>query len=265
MIEIGISSASFFLKAKTEDSFDIMRSLGCSVCEVFLTTFSEYEDSFTELLASRRGDIKVHSVHTLNNHFEPELFNLSERTRTDAENIFKKTLRGGERLKAKYYTFHGQARLKSKPYNIDWTRFGVRCNELNALCRQYGISLSYENVHWALYNYPSFYRQLKEHAPKIRTTLDIKQAMQSGVSVYEFLEDMGDSLSTVHACDYYPNGKLCVPGQGSFDFTELFAKLFEMGYDNPVLLELYSGDYNNLDQVKRGFEYLVACRDRAAG
>ncbi|NCA93466.1 sugar phosphate isomerase/epimerase, partial [bacterium] len=160
-------------------------------------------------------------------------------------------------------TFHGHARLKSKPYNVDWTRIGSRCAEINALCREYGISLSYENVHWALYNNPKFYRQLKEFAPEVRTTLDIKQAMQSGISAYEYLDDMGDSLSTVHVCDYSEDGRLCVPGQGCFDFTRLFAELFRRGYDNPVLLELYSGDYKNFDEVKRGYEYLINCRDNA--
>jgi sugar phosphate isomerase/epimerase len=237
--------------------------MGCTVCEVFLTTFCEYEDSFTELLAARQKNIKVHSVHSLNNHYEPELFNMSSRTRNDAEVILKKVLRGGQRLGAKYYTFHGQARLKSKPYNVDWPRIGGRCREINNLCNEYGISLSYENVHWALYNNPNFYKQLKQYAPDVKTTLDIKQAMQSGISVYEYIDDMGDSLSTVHVCDYREDGKLCVPGKGSFDFTKLFAKLFEIGYNNPVLLELYSGDYKDFDDVKRGYEYLVNARDEA--
>ncbi len=257
MIEIGISTASFFLKAETEECFDIIRSLGCNVCEVFLNTFSEYEDSFTEMLALRQKDMRVHSVHTLNNHFEPELFNASMRTRGDAEAIMRKVLRGGQRLGAKYYTFHGQARLKSKPYNYDKAKFARRCREINAMCAEYNMQLSYENVHWAIYNYPTFYTELKQFAPDIRTTLDIKQAMQSGISVYDYLDDMGSSLSTVHVCDYSTEGRLCVPGEGCFDFVRLFSALLDKGYDNPVMLELYSGDYDNFDSVKKGYEYLI--------
>ncbi|NCA68117.1 MAG: sugar phosphate isomerase/epimerase [Clostridia bacterium] len=259
MIEIGISSASFFLKAQTEDTFDIFRSMGCEICEIFLNTFSEYEDSFTEMLAARRGDVRVHSVHSLNNHYEPELFNQSDRTRGDAEAILRKVLRGGERLGAKYYTFHGQARLKSKPYNVNSQKLGERCKAINAICNEYGINLSYENVHWALYNYSTFFREMQEYAPDISATLDIKQAMQSGISCYDYLEDMGTSLSTVHACDYHENGKLCIPGEGCFDFVGLFEKLLNNGYDKPVLLELYSGDYKDFDDVKRGYEYLKDC------
>lgn len=262
-MDIGISSASFFLKAYTEDSFDIFRSMDCNVCEIFLNTFSEYEDSFTELLAKKQQDVRVHSVHTLNNHFEPELFNMSPRTRADAEAIFSKVLRGAKRLGAKYYTFHGQARLKSKPYNVSYDKFGKRCSEINDICNKYGVTLSYENVHWSLYNFAGFFSQLKEHARGLSATLDIKQAMQSDTSVYDYIEDMGDSLSTVHVCDYDEEGNLRVPGKGCFDFVRLFAKLKEIGYNNPVLMEVYSGDYESFDDVKRGFEYLKECQAKA--
>lgn len=261
MIEIGISSASFFLKAETEDSFDIFRSMGCNVSEIFLNTFSEYEDDFTKLLSERKGNVNVHSIHTLNNHFEPELFNMSPRTRGDAENILRKVLRGGQRLGAKYYTFHGQARLKSKPYNFNRESFGIRCEEINNICNEYGINLSYENVHWALYNYPDFYNEIKQYAPTLSTTLDIKQAMQSGYSVYDYLKVMKGSLSTVHVCDYLPEGKLCMPGEGIFDFCKLFETLLNIGYKNPIMLELYSRDYDTFDEVKKAFEYLKNCLD----
>ncbi len=258
-MQIGISSASFFLKAQTEDCFDIFRSINCEVSEVFLNTFSEYEDEFTQLLQLRQGNVQVHSIHTLNNHFEPELFNPSERTRTDAENIFTKVLRGGRRLGAKYYTFHGPARLKSRPYNIDYKSFGERCTQINDICNQHDITLSYENVHWTFYNFAGFFTNLRKYAPQLKATLDIKQAMQSGECVYKYIEDMGNCISTVHVCDYDDSGNLRLPGKGMFDFVKLFSKLREIGYNNPIIMEVYSGNYEKLEEIMHSYEFLQEC------
>ncbi len=88
----GISSATFFNKLFNEDVFDELRRMDCGVCEVFLTTYSEYGEEFAKLLASRKGDIEVHSVHTLNTQFEPELFNKNPRTFADAFALYEKVL-----------------------------------------------------------------------------------------------------------------------------------------------------------------------------
>jgi len=43
------------------------------------------------------------------------------------------------------------------------------------------------------------------------------------------------------------------------DFVDLFRKLLEIGYDGPLLMELYARNYDNFDQVKRSYEYLQKC------
>ena len=73
MNELGMSTSSMFLKCEVEDSFDIIKKLGCEVVEIFLTTFSEYKKEFVESLVPRIQGLKIHSIHSLNNHYEPEL------------------------------------------------------------------------------------------------------------------------------------------------------------------------------------------------
>jgi sugar phosphate isomerase/epimerase len=204
----------------------------------------------------------IYSIHTLNQQFEPELFNSSERTRGDCEVFFKQAAHVGKELGAKYYIFHGPARLKKKPYNIDYKKFGFRCDELNDMLSEFNLQLLYENVHWAFFNSPEFILNLKKHS-NVNVCLDIKQAMQGGICVYDYIEAMGDRIKNVHLCDYDENGKLSVAGKGKFDFVKLFKRLKDIGYNKPCMLEVYSGDYGDFDELKQGIEHLRECLDKA--
>lgn len=256
MNDLGISTSSMFLKCEVEDSFDIIRKLGCEVVEIFLTTFSEYKKEFVESLVPRIGGLKIHSVHSLNNHYEPELFNQSQRTYNDAVEILRQVLYGAKVFGAKYYTFHGQARLKSKPYNVNFDTFGARLTQICDICSEYGVELCYENVHWALYNYSGFFESLRKTCKQVRATLDIKQAMQSGVDVYDYIKDMGDCIRTIHLCDMTQNGKTCLPGKGVFDFYKFFETLGNIGCNAPCLMEVYSSDYKTYDELQESLDFL---------
>jgi sugar phosphate isomerase/epimerase len=260
-MELGISTATFFLRENTEDAFNQIKRLGLSLCEVFLTTFSEYDEQFAILLNERKGDIRVHSVHAYNTAFEPQLYNRADRTRFDGEYYFKKVLRAAQIIGAKYYTFHGQARLK-KTAKLDMNWVGPRTQELWRLANGYGVELCFENVHWASFNSPDFFAQVKENSPDIKACLDIKQAMQSGVSYSDYLEVMGERLKTVHISDYDENGNTCLLGEGIFDFKTLFSRLVDMGYDGPVIIEQYSRDYTDIAHLKRGAEYIREILDK---
>lgn len=252
----GISSATFFNKLFNEDVFDELRRMDCGVCEVFLTTYSEYGEEFAKLLASRMGDIEVHSVHTLNTQFEPELFNKNPRTFADAFALYEKVLAGARVLGAKNYTFHGPSRLKKREYKFDFDFLGERAELLCRRAAEFGVTLCYENVHWTYFSEPSYFRELAAHAPELGSCLDIKQAMQSGIDYREFIGAMGDTIRTVHLCDYDENGKLTLPGRGIFDFRGLVRALRDSGVDAPLLLELYSSDYESFDEVRESFEYI---------
>lgn len=263
-MELGISTASFFSKEVTENSFEVIKDIGINLCEVFLTTFTEYKEEFARFLAKRKQNIQVYSLHTLNVQFEPELFNPVIRTRQDSEVIFKQVAIAANILQAKYYTFHGVTRMKRTPYNIDFSRIGKRLDELDEMLSDIsgGSHLAYENVHWTFFNSPEFFTRLKRHT-NVRTTLDIKQAMQSNYSVYDYIDVMGDRLVNVHVCDYDKNGKLYVPGKGCFDFVKLFKTLLDKGYQGPIIMELYAGNYDNYEQIRESYEYLKNCIDKA--
>lgn len=253
-MKVGISTATFFTKVLTEDSFSVIKRLGADTCEVFLTTFYEYKDAFAKLLKERKGDFDVYSVHSLNTQFEPQLFNKAPRTYNDAEEIFRSVLSVGRTLGAKAYTFHAQARLKQSVY-IDPKFVGERMTKLGAIASEYGIKLCLENVHWATFDSPEFYRQMKPYASGIGTVLDIKQARQSGYDWREYIDVMGNALTNVHVSDV-KDGQITMVGKGEFPFKELVARLKDVGYDGPLIIEQYAGNYDSVDEIAESVQYL---------
>jgi sugar phosphate isomerase/epimerase len=100
-----------------------------------------------------------------------------------------------------------------------------------------------------MYRNPEFIIKMHEYIPELKTCLDIKQAMQSGIDYVEYLKADGDTLKTVHVCDW-DGDRLCPPGKGSFDFKEFIKRLDGAGYTGPIMIELYSRDYNSFEDVK---------------
>lgn len=262
-MEIGISTASLFGRYFTEETFEPIRAIGANVVEVFFATHSEYTDDFAKVVNEKKGDMKVHSIHALTTQFEPDIFNLNPRTRNDAESIVRNVLSAGNIIGAKCYTFHGAALLKRTKYNYNYEFIAKRVNNLIEICKEYGIELCYENVHWAHFSRPEFFLNLKERCPRLKSCLDIKQAKQSDIDYVEFLNVMGDRLRTVHLCDYLDDGELAIPGRGVFDFTTLFKRLRDNGFDGACLIEVYTKNYKELSELKNSYEYVLECADKA--
>lgn len=253
-MKLGVSTACFFGVEHVEATFDILRSMNVNTTEVFLNTFSEYEKPFIDALVERKGDIKVHSIHAHGTCFEPELFSSYERIRVDAEQIFRKVCYAGFVLGAKYITFHGPFVKARRAVDIDYAKFGERVNQLCDVAENYGLTLAYENVNWAYFNNPDFFRNLKQYCPKLKATLDVKQAYYSDIDVYKFLDVIGDRLVTVHICDMDAKMKPVLPGKGRFNFDKFFREINAVNPDVTVLCEVYNDCYESYDELRENYE-----------
>ena len=268
-MRIGISTSSYFPNLYTEQAIGEIAESGCGVCEVFLASHYEYRGEFGEVLqdslakARKVHALEVHSIHTLTNQFEPDLFNRGDKARADAFDAFNKACKVGQMIGAKHYTFHGPTLLKrAVKYTFDYPRLATTVNRLVEIAASYGLRFCYENVHWTYCSTPTYFDNIKRLCPDLGAVLDIKQAMQSGIDWREFLKVQKDRLCTVHVCDYDDKG-LAIPGRGSFDFVEFFARLMDAGYDGPCLMEVYDKNYDDIAQLKDSYLYLCDCLDRA--
>lgn len=255
-MKVGISTASLFGRTNTEGALKLFNTLNLDVSEVFLESFSEYNKKFGKHLKKVKGDVEVHSVHTLTTQFEPQLYSLNLRAQQDSFKLLETTMQCAKQVGAKYYTFHGGARFKKTPIVINYDRVGKITQDIISVCEKYGVELAYENVHWCYYNFIGFFSELIKYAPNLKATLDIKQARQSGIEYKEFIKEMGDKIVTVHLSDVDESGKMCLPGKGKTDFKDLFNRLKDHGFNGAMLLEVYKSDYKELGELLESLEYV---------
>ena len=139
-MQAGISTATLFLRRNNEDALALFSEWGVPVCEVFLTSFCEYEPSFARLCAEKKGAVKAHSVHVLNTQFEPQLYAEHPRVVGDAFSLLSRTMECANILGAKHYTFHGVARIK-RTYRENLERSGKQTQKIAKACERSGVSL----------------------------------------------------------------------------------------------------------------------------
>ncbi|MBR2448827.1 MAG: sugar phosphate isomerase/epimerase [Clostridia bacterium] len=255
-MQTGISTASLFGRMPTERALEFLSNNKTACAEVFLESFCEYNKEFGEQLLSVKGNVNIHSVHTLTTQFEPTLYSVNERAKADSFKLLEETMQVAEIIGAKYYTFHGGARFKKTPFKIDFERVGAITRDILTVTKKHGVTLAYENVHWGYYNYIGFFSELKKRVDGLKATFDIKQARQSGIPYAEYIAEMGGDIVTAHLSDVNDTGKMCLPGRGVTDFYDVLSRLRDVGFDGAVLIEAYQNDFATTDELFRSVEYL---------
>ena len=255
-MQVGISTASLFGRMTTEEALEFLsqKKVGCA--EVFLESYCEYNLEFGELLKKVKGDIDVHSVHVLTTQFEPQLYSVNNRAQADSFKLLDMAMACAEKVNAKYYTFHGGARFKKTPINLDFDRVGKITQRVIDTVKAHNITVAYENVHWGYYNYIGFFNEVRKRTVGLKATLDVKQARQSGIDYKDFIDEMKEDIVTVHLSDIDANGKMCLPGKGITDFTDLFSRLHNVGFNGALLLEVYQNDYKTFEELFASLDYV---------
>lgn len=258
-MKVGISTASLFNRLPNEEAVQRLNEWNIPCAEVFLTSYREYSKEFGKLIQKNKGTMEAHSVHVLNAQIEPQLFSDNARVKEDSFFWLDKAMEAGACFGAKYYTFHGIARYKkaTRPgFNDDIERYAKGLAEIDAFCKdRHGIALALENVEWALANRPQFFSRVHEYLPNLYTVLDTKQVRISGYEMADYLESM-QNIAHVHLSDVDENGRICLPGKGTFPFQDLFFRLRDKGFDGPVLIEVYKDNYEDLAQLKKSCLFL---------
>ena len=85
-------------------------------------------------------------------------------------------------------------------------------------------------------------------------TLDIKQAVQSGVTADKYIEDMDGNIKNIHVLDMAEDGKLLLPGKGYFDFKALLERVGD--YSGKVMIEVYDGSFTKPEELIECYAWL---------
>ena len=254
-MQIGISTASLFPRYATEDALTQIRRLGADCAEVFFSTFYEYRPEFSKTLTESAKTLPVNSVHVNSVNFEGNFFNPTRRVRGDGMYWLDQLCRSAQLLGCKNYTFHGFHRIAGNgEENFD--RIAGYLSEAVNFAHSYGVSLCLENVFWSLYNRPGIFCELKKRIPSLQGVFDIKQARRSHYPYQAYLRDMSGSIAYVHLSDVDENGNIRLPGEGIYDFSEIFKALKDEGFGGNALIEVYGGNFEQEQQLTRSLEYL---------
>lgn len=254
-LQLGLSTAAFYGRWETEDAAAQIAQLGLECAEVFLQSDSENTKEFAALVRRNLGQTSCSSMHPLGG-YENHMAGRPARQMKDAFDHFRRVLDAGAVLGAKTFVYHGRNTPLLTPlaWNLAWN-----VEALTPMCEeaaQRGMVIGWENVFWCQLTAPERVLEAKTALPQVRFTLDIKQAMRAGCDPLAFVQAMGDRLCNVHVCDWDADGKLCLPGEGVFDFAALFAALRAVGYDGPVIMEPYLALIKNDEALARSIAFM---------
>ena len=260
-MRLGLSTAAFYGKWETEEAASYISGLPLDCAEVFLQGPSEWTAAFARDVRARLGGIACTSVHPLGTDFENGMFSRSERKRADTLDIIRRVLDAGAEMGAGVYVYHGRFAPRHEVLPWDMQANAQALELMSGEAQARGMVIAWENVQWCQLTDEARVLEARLAVPQVRYTLDIKQAMRAGRDPLEMARAMGDRLVNVHVCDWDAQGKLCLPGEGVFDFAALFALLREIGYAGPVILEPYAGLIAGEGQLLRSMAFL---RERMA-
>ncbi|MCR4707130.1 MAG: sugar phosphate isomerase/epimerase [Clostridiales bacterium] len=257
-MEIGVSTAAFYGKLLTEEATEKIAESGAECCEVFLQTDSEYTLEFARTVKKSLSGVPCSSVHPLGTAFENQLFSRSERQREDARDRYLRILDTAAELGARNYVYHGRNTPQLSPLPFDAQRNADVVGKMCEMAAERGLTLAWENVYWCQLTTPERAREMRMLLPEVRFTLDNKQAIRAGADPFDFLSSMGDAIVNVHLCDYDTEGKLALPGDGSFPFRRFLAALSEVSPGCSVILEPYSYLIRGEQDVPQALAFLKA-------
>lgn len=253
-IEVGMSLACFY---PMEPEFAVHKaaSLGMRVCEIFLNTYSELDDAYLHklrLLCDQKG-LRVYSIHPFTSALEHYMFfSPYPRRVADSLSFYERYARAAKILGAEVINIHGDRGL-----GVQRMDEYVQCVlPLMQLQDKTGVMFSLENVYYNSVNDPKFVSELKKRIPEARFTLDIKQACKGGQNPYRLAEAMGESLVNFHVNDRTDEAVCLLPGFGSIDYDKLDHILKTIKYTGPALIEVYSDNFQSLDDISRSKKFL---------
>lgn len=247
-MEIGISTACFY----PQDTLAALMTL-CEaqvpVAEVFINTFSELEPPYTGRLQAQieRGPTRVCSLHPFSSGMETFFFaSMYEGRMGDGLALYRKYFALCKACGIPRLVFHGDYKQTPFPFRKHCACFA----QLRDVGREYGVELCQENVVRCKCGTPDYILQMRELLnDDVSFVLDLKQMRRAGVQQEEMLRAMEGHISHVHISDFTATHDCAVPFAGDYDYVSLLRALKAQGYTGDLVIELYRGDFTDLEQL----------------
>lgn len=254
-MSIGISTSCFYPQ-ETEQAFLYLAQKGITKTEIFFNSLNELKDGFIDELIDikEKYGISVTAIHPYASFSEPFLiFSDYLRRFNESKLIYERYFDIAKALGAKIVTLHGDKPLSKLPVE----EYCERYLELFLSAKEKGVILSQENVANFRSKDVEFIKEISEIlGDNIRFTLDIKQCVRSGVSVFDMLKAMQNKIAHVHLSDHSLSSDCLLPTLGGFDFKGLFSALKKQNYKGDYIIEVYNNAYKSYEEIIESYNKL---------
>lgn len=256
----GISTACFY-PMETQQSLSLLLDAGVDEVEIFLNSYCEVEPDYYNALVRcvQEHGARVSAVHPFTSGMESFFFASSYEARMrDGLEFYKKYFTVCQKLNAPLLVFHGD--FLQTPFSF--ARHCEHFARLRDAGRSYGVELCQENVARCKCGKPDYIRKMREVLhDDVNFVLDVKQMRRADAAFDDMLDAMRGKIRHLHLSDETSVADCAVPGQGSFDFAALLDALRKQSVAPSAVIELYRGDFTNLEALQAGRTYLCQMQE----
>jgi len=194
--------------------------------------------------------IKIQSL-SLSAHRRYPLGNSSQETTGRGLDIFKRTIDLAVELGIRYILVGGAEDYYQEVDQSTLDRFMENLGKGFEWASAAGITLALENWDIQINTMPRVMEYVNYfNSPWFQTYTDLGNLIFAGVDVVSQLEYVKGHIAALHVKDTLPGQLRYVsPGEGKVPFVDAFEKLAEMGFQAPVVLELWTEEFPDAAEI----------------
>jgi L-ribulose-5-phosphate 3-epimerase len=211
--------------------------------------------------------IKIQSL-SLSAHRRFPLGSKSENTSLKALDIFKRSIDLALQLGVRYILIGGAEDYYQDADQTTKARFLENLGKGFEWASGSGLMLALENWDIQINTMPRVMEYVHYfNSPWFQTYTDLGNLIFAGVDVVSQLEYVKGHIAALHVKDTLPGQLRYVsPGEGKVPFVDAFEKLAEIGFQAPVVLELWTEDFPDaVEIVESAGKYIRARMDEGWG
>jgi L-ribulose-5-phosphate 3-epimerase len=197
-----------------------------------------------------RSGIRIQSL-SLSAHRRFPLGSQSEQVQSRALDIFKKSIDLAVELGIRYLLIGGAEDYYQQVDQACRDRFLENLSKGFTWASGAGVMLALENWDIQINTMPKIMEYVKYfNSPWFQTYTDLGNLIYAGVDVVAQLDYVKGHIAALHVKDTLPGQlRYISPGEGAVPFVDAFEKLAGMGFQAPVVLELWTEEHPDAVQL----------------
>ena len=257
-IKVGLYEKALPKTLSWEERLNLTRETGFDFLEVSIDDTDERQARLDWTPAERKNirglvdktGVKIQSL-SLSGHRRYPLGSKSIETRTRALDIFKRSIELAVDLNARTVLLGGAEDYYDEIDQSTRDRFLENLGKGFEWASGAGVMLALENWDIQINTMPRVMEYVDYFdSPWFQTYTDLGNLIFAGVDVVSQLDYVKGHIAALHVKDTLPGQLRYVsPGKGKVPFVDAFEKLAEMGFQAPVVLELWTEDFPDAVEI----------------